>query len=226
MDTRRQFQAISNSNWNGDGQPRKQSLQAGLETAAVPPPKSEGLVHKWLELVRLNLVGRGLRYAGLWTSDLVFRLVAGASPLRFSRILPGLHVGGQYLAHGWDLLAERGVTAVINMRIEFDDRQAGIAPARYLHLPTVDNTAPSISHLRRGVEFIRREVAEGGSVYVHCEAGVGRAPTMAAAYLSAEGMASDTAWHFLRRHRPFIRPTSVQVTQVRRFESIAPGFGD
>jgi hypothetical protein len=60
-----------------------------------PPPESAGLVFKWLEQLRLTLLGRGLRYAALWTSDLLFRLTTGASPHRFSHIMPGLHIGGQ-----------------------------------------------------------------------------------------------------------------------------------
>lgn len=173
---------------------------------------------KWLELLRLTLIGRGLRYAALWTSDLAYRLIVGVSPPRFSHVLPGLHIGGQYRLGGWQRLAARGVTAVINMRIEYDDERAGIAPSRYLHLPTIDNTAPSLEHLKRGVDFIQEEVDKGGAVYVHCEAGVGRAPTMAAAYLSARGVPSERAWAYLRRKRPFIRPTRSQVRQVRRFE--------
>lgn len=179
-----------------------------------PRPESQGLLGKWLDLIRLTWVRRGLRYAALWTADLVVRLTAGASPLRFSKITDELHVGGQYLRRGWALLEERGITAVVNMRKEFDDRAEGIAPGRYLHLPTIDNTAPTLEHLRKGVEFIRRELQEGGRVYIHCEAGVGRAPTMAAAYLTAEGWRPAAAWEHLRSRRPFVRPTLPQIEQI------------
>lgn len=173
---------------------------------------------KWFQLLRLNLIRRGIVYGALWLSDLVVRLTVGASPLRFTKIQHGLHVGGQYLGRGWRLLKQRGISAVINMRIEFDDEKAGIAPDRYLHLPTIDNTAPAIDHLKRGVDFIQQVVEEGGQVYIHCEAGVGRAPTMAAAYLVHQGMAPHAAWELLRRRRPFIRPT---LTQIERIEAFA-----
>jgi protein-tyrosine phosphatase len=105
------------------------------------------------------------------------------------------------------------------MRIEFDDREAGIAPPRYLHLPTVDNTAPSLDNLGRGISFIQDVLRRGGSFFfVHCEAGVGRAPTMAVAYLSYRGVPGENAWDILRRKRPFIRPTESQVWLVKRFE--------
>ncbi|MGA9533851.1 MAG: dual specificity protein phosphatase [Anaerolineales bacterium] len=176
-----------------------------------------GLLTKWLSLLRLEWAQRGARYGGLWMVDLVARLTAGASLRSLSEITPQLHVGGQYLRRGWRLLQERGVTAVINMRSEFDDRAAGIAPARYLHLPTIDNMAPTYEHLRSGVEFIEHELARGGRVYVHCEAGVGRAPTMAAAFLTSRGATPAEAWSLLRSKRPIIRPTLPQVKQVARF---------
>jgi protein-tyrosine phosphatase len=103
------------------------------------------------------------------------------------------------------------------MRIEFDDQEAGVAPPRYLYLPTVDDTAPSLEHLQQGVAFIEQEIAQGGGVYVHCGSGVGRAPTMAAAYLVRTGLTPEQAWARIRKVRPFIRPTAVQVAQLERF---------
>lgn len=182
-----------------------------------PRPENQGLLGKWADLLRLTLVGRGLRYALLWVADLVIRLTAGASPHCFSRISEGLHVGGQYMGRGWPRLAARGVTAVVNMRREFDDRSRGIAPSHYLHLPTIDNHAPTLDHLAQGVAFIRQELERGGEVYIHCEAGVGRAPTMAAAYLTNEGWSPAEAWALLRTRRPFVRPTQVQVRQIQRW---------
>jgi protein-tyrosine phosphatase len=103
------------------------------------------------------------------------------------------------------------------MRIEYDDNHAGIAPDAYLHLPTVDDTSPSLAHLRQGVDFITEEIARGGTVYVHCASGVGRAPALAAAYLVSTGIGPDEAWERIRAVRPFVRPTPSQVEQVRRF---------
>ncbi|MBK8032067.1 MAG: hypothetical protein IPK17_21840, partial [Chloroflexi bacterium] len=40
-------------------------------------------------------------------------------------------------------LQKRGVTAGVSLRGEFDTRAAGFAPPKYLHLPTVDNHAPT-----------------------------------------------------------------------------------
>jgi protein-tyrosine phosphatase len=114
-------------------------------------------------------------------------------------------------------LVARGITAVVNLRIEFDDQEAGIAPPRYLYLPTVDDDAPTMEQLEQGALFIADEAERGGSVFVHCGAGVGRAPSVAAAYLVHTGMSPQEAWACIREARPFIRPTQVQVAQLERF---------
>src|SRR5690606_26126006 len=85
------------------------------------------------------------------------------------------------------------------------------------HLPTVDNEAPSLIHLEQGVDFIREYVQKGEGVYIHCWEGLGRGPTMAAAYLVSTGLTPDEAWGKIRETRPFIRPTEVQQKQLEAF---------
>jgi protein-tyrosine phosphatase len=110
------------------------------------------------------------------------------------------------------------------MRAEFDDRTAGIAPARYLYLPTIDDEAPTLEQMGAGVGFMAEQLNDGGGVYVHCKSGVGRAALMAAAYLTSTGLAAEDAWSEIRKVRPFIRPTAVQIDQLERFvvEAEAP----
>lgn len=164
----------------------------------------------------------GVRHALQYTYDHVVRLILGAPPETYSRISKNLHVGGQYTASGYERLKARGVTSVISLRDEFDNAAAGIAPERYLYLPTVDNTPPTMEHLCDGIRMIRDEVARGGQVYVHCMLGVGRSATLAAAYLVGEGMSADEAWRAIRKRRPFIRPADGQVALVAEFAANPP----
>ncbi len=170
----------------------------------------------------LEILGREIQNKGLWvasqyTMDHVVRLSTGAPPQTFSRITSHLHVGGQYTASGWRRLQKRGVTSVVNLRDEFDDAEAGIAPERYLFLPTIDDTPPTLAQLSQGVRFIHREINGGGQVYVHCMLGVGRSVTMVAAYLVATGMPPAVAWRTIRRRRPFIQPTVGQEARLAEF---------
>ena len=119
----------------------------------------------------------------------------------------------------------RGITSVVNMRIEFDDQDAGIAPERYLHLRVVDDQAPTLEQLQAGCAFMADELAQGGVVYVHCGSGIGRAATMAAAYLISTGMTEPESWALIRAARPFIRPTPPQLEQIRRYAAEAGSKG-
>ena len=154
------------------------------------------------------MYGRGLPY------------LTGSPLLQYSEVTPHLYVGPQYRERGKRLLEDRGINACINMRIERDDAALGLALERYLHLPTIDDAAPSLEHLEQGVDFIRDVLASGGKVYIHCGAGVGRAPSMAAAYLMAEGQSLDEALALIRKPRPFIAITPPQMNQLRKLEAL------
>jgi predicted protein tyrosine phosphatase len=174
-------------------------------------------VSRALRITWGRLREQGVNRTAQWAADHAVRMVSGAPIRRLSQVTARLHVGGQYRRRGWPRLARRGITAVVNMRTEFDDNHVGIAPARYLHLPTVDDYPPSLQDLQAGVAFIGEELARGGGVYIHCGAGVGRAPAMAAAYLASTGLSPEQAWERIRAVRPFIRPRPAQVEQVARF---------
>jgi len=184
-----------------------------------------GKALKGLRILWDRLTRQGVRVTGLWAADHAVRIVTGAPIRRVSQVTPQLHVGGQYRRRGWRRLAARGVTAVVNTRIEFDDNDAGIAPPRYLYLPTVDDHPPTVEQLQEGAAFIAEEIAQGGGVYVHCGAGVGRAATTAAAYLVSTGLTPEQAWARIRQVRPFVRPKRVQVAQVERFAGMVVGSG-
>jgi len=174
-------------------------------------------VFKGLGILWRRLTEQGLVVTAWWAADHAARILSGA-PLRcVSQITPQLHVGGQYRRRGWSRMAARGITAVVNMRVEFDDQEAGIAPSRYLHLRVVDDQAPTLEQLDEGCAFIREELARGGVVYVHCGSGIGRAATMAAAYFISTGETEQSAWALIRKARPFIRPTPPQLEQIARF---------
>ncbi len=178
-------------------------------------------VVRGLEILWQRFTRQGVRVTMWWAADHAVRILTGAPIRRVSQITPELHVGGQYRRRGWPRLESRGITAVVNLRGEFDDASAGIAPESYLHLPTVDDHAPTMEALSRGAAFIAEEAEAGGAVYVHCGSGIGRAATMAAAYLIESGLTADEAWARIRKTRPFIRPTPPQLQQIERYASQA-----
>jgi predicted protein tyrosine phosphatase len=172
---------------------------------------------KQLSSLWYGIVDQGPWVSFLGLAEFFMRFLTGAPIQRLSQITPQLHISGQHQGRGWKTLSQRGITAMINMRTEFDDQTAGIAPPRYMHLKIIDNTPPTLEHLQAGSDFIAQEITQGGKVYIHCAAGVGRAPTMAAAYLVSTGRLPADAWAQIRKVRPFIRPTAAQIAQVDAF---------
>lgn len=53
----------------------------------------------------------------------------------------------------------------------------------FLYVPTKDGYAPNEEELYRIVTWIDKEIMSGKPVLVHCHAGIGRSPTVIAAYL-------------------------------------------
>ncbi len=83
----------------------------------------------------------------------------------------------------WPQLAEEmGISAVINLRKESQDVFVQPFPVAYLWLPVEDHTDPTLEQILLGVQFIDTAVQAGKRVLVHCKMGIGRSPTMAAAY--------------------------------------------
>lgn len=172
----------------------------------------------WDVLVR-RIRTQGLKTTLIWLYGRGLPALTGAPLLQYSEVTPQLFVGPQFREPGKRLLEAQGINACVNMRIEYDDARLGLALERYLHLPTIDDDAPSLEHLEQGVAFIRDVIASGGKVYIHCGAGVGRAPSMAAAYLMSEGYSLDEAVAMIRKPRPFIAITPPQWKQLRALEA-------
>ncbi len=173
-------------------------------------------ISKFFRLLYLRLTTQGLRTTLLWMYNVLNRTLIDHPAQSLSQITPQLFVGGQFRRRGWRVLRGWGISAVVNLRAELDDRSLGVDLGRYLYLPTEDDQTPTVEELRQGVEFIAGEIQRGGKVYVHCGSGVGRAPTLAAAYLVSLGNTPQQGWEIIRRVRPFIRPTRVQREQLER----------
>lgn len=173
---------------------------------------------KGITIFKRRLREQGMTTTLLWVYGRVIPWITGKPLLQFCEVTPQLYVGPQYRSNGLEYLRQAGINAVVNMRIEKDDARLGLAPALYCYLPTVDDEAPSFEQLQEGVQFINQVFLDGGKVYIHCGAGVGRAPTMAAAYLISSGKRLPEALQMIKKARPFIAITSPQMRALKAFE--------
>jgi protein-tyrosine phosphatase len=128
--------------------------------------------------------------------------------------------GGIWNARNMEELAQAGVTHVLNMQIEFDDRPLA-APhmIRVLWNPTDDDFLPKPPELlKRGVDFAVDALDDPNArLYVHCAAGVHRAPMMTLAVLCALEFEMEEAMVLIETRRPVVDFADVYVESVRRF---------
>ena len=117
-------------------------------------------------------------------------------------------------------LAQAGVTHVLNMQIEFDDAPlAEPYGIRVLWNPTDDDfllKPPAL--LKRGVDFALDALRDPGArLYIHCAAGVHRAPMMTLAVLCAMEWEIEAAMVLIETRRPVVDFADVYVESVRQF---------
>jgi protein-tyrosine phosphatase len=128
--------------------------------------------------------------------------------------------GGIWNTKNMEELAQAGVTHVLNMQIEFDDRPlAEPYGVRVLWNPTDDDfllKPPEL--LKRGVDFALAALEEPEArLYVHCAAGVHRAPMMTLAVLCALKWEMEAAMVLIETRRPVVDFAEIYVESVRRF---------
>lgn len=139
--------------------------------------------------------------------------------LNITQVAPLLYVGGEFRANQWPQIAAMGIRAVLNLQAERVDQFEGTPPERKLHLLIPDFHPPTFREFDTGVAFIAAAHADHLPVFVHCHAGVGRAPLMAAAYLVAvHNLSTRNALTLIRRARPIIAPNPRQVIRLREYE--------
>ncbi|MEP7289117.1 MAG: dual specificity protein phosphatase family protein [Chloroflexota bacterium] len=137
---------------------------------------------------------------------------------RLSHITEYIYLGGQVGRRGWHTLQKWGVQAMVNMRVEFDDRTLGIKIPYYLWLPTIDGTPPTVEQLAQGAKFIHEQTVAKRPVYIHCAAGVGRSPTQVIAYMMTRGSSIEESIERIELRRPIISLSPKQKVRLHQFE--------
>ena len=136
-------------------------------------------------------------------------------------VTPRLAVGGGIWSDEKMIEVVRaGVTHIIDMQVEFDDTALaepyGIA---VLWNPTDDDFRPKpVNLFQRGVDFALAALDDSDcKVFIHCAAGVHRAPMMALALLRALGFGLQDAMDVIQARRPVVDFADVYVASVEAF---------
>ena len=128
--------------------------------------------------------------------------------------------GGIWNAANMTEVARAGITHVIDMQLEFDDTPLGeAAGVRVLWNPTDDDFLPKPAELlERGVKFAEDALTDADAkVFIHCAAGVHRAPMMTLAVLGSMGWDVEAAMVLIETRRPEADFADVYVESVRRY---------
>ena len=128
--------------------------------------------------------------------------------------------GGIWNSENMGKVAREGITHVIDMQIEFDDTSlAQLHEIEVLWNPIDDDFQPKPPVVfQRGVDFAAEALKEDGTkLFIHCAAGVHRAPMMALAVLCASGWMPETARELIEKRRPVVDFADVYVRSVERF---------
>ncbi len=131
--------------------------------------------------------------------------------------------GGIWNEQNMDELVRMGVTHIIDMQIEFDDRPlASGYKVDVLYNPIDDDFQPKPPEVfQRGVDFALDALHEPKSkIYIHCAAGVHRAPMMTLAVLRALGWSLETARGLIQEQRNIVHFADVYVQSVEDFMKI------
>ena len=152
-------------------------------------------------------------------------IVAQANPA--DEVVPGLLLGSRYAALNPEYLAQKKVKAVFNCTkdIPFDP-----SIKRQYRVPVDDNLKePEIANLAKWsyeitykiIMEMKRAQAEGGTVLVHCAAGMQRSAASVAMYLiTVNGMTTDEAIAFIQTRRSIaFKPSANFEKSIRAHEA-------
>ena len=128
--------------------------------------------------------------------------------------------GGIWNEQNMEELVRKGVTHIIDMQIEFDDRPlAEPYGVKVLYNPTDDDFQIKPPELfQRGVDFVLEALDKPQSkIYIHCAAGVHRAPMMTLAVLRVLGWSLKDAKELIQRRRYVVDFADTYVESVESF---------
>src|SRR5215472_1381337 len=128
--------------------------------------------------------------------------------------------GGMWNDQNMPELVRLGITHIINMQIEIDDRPlAQRYPVTVFHRPTDDDFQPKPPVLfQLAVDFALQALEDpDNKIFIHCAAGVHRAPMMTLALLRVLGWSLEDAKELIQKRRYVVDFADVYVESVEEF---------
>lgn len=146
-------------------------------------------------------------------SFLLYKLLGRHSAV--CEIVPNLFLGRRLTAKEAGQFTS---AAVLDLAAEFSETRSFRHPDRYLSLPVLDATAPTVEQLNMAVGWITERLPHG-SVFVHCALGHGRSASIVIAYLLSSGQVSSVrdGLRHVRQLRPGVGLSTSQSVRLRQW---------
>lgn len=162
------------------------------------------------------------------------------------RVLAGEHpglLGAEVMAERLAALAEAGITHFVDLTSPHDPvppyqplplplsmpEAAPPHPAQRLSHPITDFGVPTVVGMQAILNDVQNALDQGGKVYLHCRAGIGRTGTVAATWLVSQGLSPQQAldllaqkWRMVDKHaqEPHSPETEAQREFVRHWPAL------
>ncbi len=177
-----------------------------------------------------RLESRQKKFLETFSNGLPKRLISAGPDRKVRRRRVGMDItwitdrigvgGGIWNAENMAAVSRAGITHIIDMQIEFDDTP--LAERHDISVcwnPVDDDFEPKSEEVfTRGVEFALAALDEDGTkLFVHCAAGVHRAPMMTLALLGVMGWSIEDGMDLIEGKRPVADFAEVYVRSVDTF---------
>ncbi len=151
------------------------------------------------------------------------REASRGSPSRVDRVAPWLLIGPELLVDQYTDLQSRGVTHVLDLRVEASDDPVAMEALglKWRHEPVTDRRAPTHEQLESVIAWLDEDADPNvdQAVYIHCRAGMGRTPTLAIALLMQHDLTLAEAQRLVLSARPESAPTAAQLAWLEEVEA-------
>jgi protein-tyrosine phosphatase len=133
-------------------------------------------------------------------------------------IIPGLRLGSAPTQRSARALARAGVSVAVDLRADTESSRSWPPGVRTLHCPIVEFETPALSTLGEVSQQIATLIDSGETVFVHCRAGVQRAPLVGCAVLMQMGWSLPDSFQLVKARRAMVAMSEGQLALLRELE--------
>ena len=140
--------------------------------------------------------------------------------LQVAEIIPSsLYLGSQDVVHDIDLIKLYKITNILSIGV-YVPKLSQLPHITYIFVPALDLPDEKIeAMLNSALPIMEAVICGGGCLYVHCNAGVSRAPTVVMAFLIVhKGYSFNDALAWVKHQRPSANPNPGFIRQLLDLE--------